>query len=56
MSPIPSSLRSTEASDGRAFGDRSLGPDLDNIFRLAGGPERLEAPGSRHRAAPDDAA
>ncbi len=40
MSPIPSSLRSTEAPDGRSLGDRTLGQDLDNIFRLAGGPER----------------
>lgn len=40
MSPIPSSLRSTETSDGRSLGERNVGADLDNIFRLAGAPER----------------
>ena len=40
MSPIPSSPRSTDAFDGRSLGERTVGPDLDNIFRLAGGPER----------------
>ncbi len=44
MSPIPSSLRSSEAPDGRFLGDRNVGADLDNIFRLAGGPERPRAP------------
>ena len=34
MSPTPSSLRSTEPTDGR-FPERSISSDLDNIFRLA---------------------
>lgn len=43
MSPTNSSLRSAEPTDGRSLGERSLGSDLDNIFRLsvAPGQERL---------------
>ena len=44
MSLLPTSLRSTEASDGRSPSERNFGPDLDNIFRLAGGPERSRPP------------
>ena len=44
MSPTHSSLRSTEETDRRSFSDRSVGSDLDNIFRLAAGQERPRAP------------
>jgi hypothetical protein len=52
MSPIPSSLRSTEAPDVRSPGDRNLGADLDNIFRLAGGLDRPKAPAPVPASAP----
>ena len=44
MSPTHSSLRSTEPSDGRSPAERSVGSDLDNIFRLGASQERLRSP------------
>ena len=57
MSPHHPFPRSTDSPDGAARGDRSVGQDLDNIFRLTaaqpaqGGsaPERVRAVGSEPR-------
>ncbi len=56
MSPHHPFLRSQDTSDGAAQGDRSVGQDLDNIFRLTAAkpapqpaPERVRAAGAEPR-------
>ena len=58
MSPHHPFLRSQDTSDGAARGDRSVGQDLDNIFRLTAAqpapqpqqpPERVRAAGAEPR-------
>ncbi|WP_237477884.1 hypothetical protein [Lichenibacterium dinghuense] len=58
MSPHHPFLRTQDSSDGAARGERSVGQDLDNIFRLTAAqpapqpqpaPERVRAPGAEPR-------